>query len=313
MPDTTNMYLEYVDSNMDKRYPLIDQYEAGSFDMPDSFLADLDIIIGERDNPGDYSYRYHTYISSIRIYPDYVYIDLAVGDKGTVAKSDPIPTHLRSGDSIEDRTIYIRPTGSTPVNGTIVIGTCEDIVKTPGVWTLSEDCCKIFPANVHIMPTTINSLQVNGEYITGDIILESDGTIDIEYIESNNTIKFSLSKDAFGLLTDDAFMEMVTSKFGKPITTINGVGPDIAGNIQINPTDCLMVTTDATANSISFYNPCGTTCASEEFMGDTYNRINDLNKSLNTLTSFYSSVSNTLAQMGVRVSSVLEPKTEAHE
>lgn len=311
MPDSTNMYLEYVDSNMDKRYPLLDQYSSGGFNIPDSFLADIDIMIGERDNPGDDSYRYHTYISSIRVYPDYVYIEIAVAGKGSVAKSDPIPTTLRAGDTIQDRTIHIRPTADTPINGTAVIGTCEDIIKTPGVWEFNEDASAIFPANVHIMPTVINSIQVNGKHVTGDIILDSDDDINIKYDESSNTIKISLNRLANDSITDSEFLDMVISEFGRPITTINGVPPSATGNIQINPTDCLMVTTGT--NSISFYNPCGTTCASEDFMSDTYTRIADLNRSLSVLTSFYSSVSNTLAQMGVRVSSVLEPKGESQE
>lgn len=309
MGSIVSIYEEFIGGNLDKRYPLIDEDGNSEFRIPDSFLADLKLTIGMMDKPSEDSYTFNTYVSAIKVYPDYIYVEISIDGVGLVAKSDPIPTSLRLGDTVYSRQISIRPVGTTPVNGTLVIGTCEDIIKYPGAWTISKDHGLIFPANVQFMPSVITGIRVGDDYITGDIVLESDDNIDITYDESTNTIKFSLKNNLTeGPITIDDFLEMVSDKFGKPIITINGIKPDGNGNIQIDPTDCLMVTVDPSTSTISFYNPCGSTCASEEFMSDTYSRIADLNRNAAVLTSFYSSVSNVLAQMGVRVSSVLEPR-----
>lgn len=304
---SVTIYNEFVDSNLDKRYPLCDEGTgASSFVIPNSFMADLKVCIGTLDNAGESSYRYNTYVSQIRVYADYIYVELSASS-GVIACSDPIPTDLRLSNTVEERTIMIRPTGTIPVNGTLIVGTCEDISRQIGVWDINKEQGWIFPANIIIVPDSITGIRVNGTTVTGDVILQAGEGIEIDYDKDTNTITFQVAKDD-RVLTDEDFMDLVVGAFGKPITHINGVTPDDTGNVQINPTDCLMVEVNPAAHTISFYNPCGPTCASEEFMEDTYTRISDLNRSAATLSSLYNSVANTLAQMGVRVSAVLEPR-----
>lgn len=311
----TNIYEEFVDSNMDKRYPLIDTptdaINPGDFHIPESFIADMKVCVGCQDNPGDASNRImnNTYISNIRVYPDYIYVYISstIGDySGIIAESDPIPVTLNTGDSITDRTIHIRPTSDIPVNGTLVIGTCADISKYPGSWDISKGNGLIFPANIIIMPDTLNYIKVGDDIVSGDITLEAGDNVDIEYIKDTNTIRISVLSPDTAIAALEDLVAAVTDKYGAPICAINDVRP-IDGNIVIAPSDCLTVET--LGNTITFYNPCGNTCSSEEFMRDTYTRISDLNKNMSVLTSFYASVSNTLAQMGVRVASVLEKRT----
>lgn len=304
------IYEEFISDNMDKRYPLSDEgIGSGSFQIPDSFMVDLKISIGKMDYPSENSYRYTTFVSQLRVYSDYIYVQVSTVSDGIVAVSDPIPTKLTEADTLEDRTLTINPTTSLPINGTLVVGTCLDIAKHVGIWDINEDHGMIFPANIIVVPTSLTGLNVGGRLVTGDINLESGDGISIEYEEATNTIKFSIDPPEDAVITDDDLINIITKTYGKPVVSINGVPPDSFGNIQIDPTDCLMVDINPANSTISFYNPCGPTCASEDFMSDTYNRIVDLNKNVVTLTSFYNSVSNTLAQMGARVSALLEHKT----
>ena len=315
MSSIVNVYSEFIDSNMDKRYPLMDTYsDEGSLVIPESFLADIKICIGMMDNPGDDSFCYNTYISNITIYPDYIYITIATKVSGgfvDIAKSDPIPVDLTVGSPISgdnSRSIKIRPISDIPINGIIVIGTCKDISKYPGSWDIHPEYGKIFPANVIVMPDVINYIKVGDDMVTGDITLEAGDNVDIIYDKSTNTIKISVKAPSDAIVSANTLLDAVVQEFGPPICAINDVTP-IDGNIVIAPSDCLTVETGS--NTITFYNPCGNTCASEEFMADTYTRISDLNKNTSVLSSFYSSVSNTLAQMGVRVASVLENRAQA--
>lgn len=303
--DHVKIYTEFVDSNLDKRYPLCD---SATTVIPDSFLGDLKICIGAMDFEGTSSYRYNTRISQVRVYPDYIYVDIAHQDN-TIGRSDPIPTSLRLSDSIASRSFVIHPTGALPVNGTIVVGSCEDISKMVGVIDVPQGTGDIFPSNVIIMPDSVTSIVVDGHHVTGDIVLEAGEGIDIQYEESSNTITIS-SVTAGGELTDEQFKQLIIDYFGRPVKTISGVRPDINGNIGLTPTDCLMVEYNGENHAISFYNPCGEVCASETFMEDTYDRIEDLNRSVSTLQSMYSSVANTLAQMGIRESAVLKYNAE---
>lgn len=313
MSSASDVYTEFVDSNMDKRYPLIDVYaESGSgITIPSSFLVDLKLMIQTMDNPGDSSYRFNMFISEIIVYPDYVHVRISCPVDGvvtTVAESDPIPVRLNVGSSIEDRTIRIRPTTTFPVNGTLVVGTCSDIAKYPGAWDISEEQGSIFPANITIIPEGLTGLVVDGTVVSGDVILEAGDNIDISYDENTNTIKVSVIVSPNEAFDDSDLLALITEKYGPPVLSVNGVSPDVNGNITLTNEDCLEVRTIPEAHTITISNPCGNTCASETFMSDTYGRISDLNKNMTVLTSFYNSASNTLAQMGVRVASVLESK-----
>lgn len=303
-----NVYTEFVDNNLDKRYPLCDSAESP---IPDSFLGDLKVCIGSMDYADEASYRYHTHVSQIRVYPDYIYVDISYNGS-IIGRSDPIPTSLRLSDSVEDRSFVIHPTGALPVNGTIVVGSCDDISKMVGVIEVPQGAGYIFPSNIIIMPTSVTSIVVDNRHISGDIILEAGEGIDIQYEESSNTIKIS-TVPAGDEITDEEFKQLIISQFGRPVMSISGVIPDPDGDIQLKPTDCLMVEYSNDNHSISFYNPCGDTCASEDFMSSTYTRIEDLNRSVATLHSMYSSVANTLAQMGIRESAVLKYNAEQME
>lgn len=305
---------EFIDSNLDKSYPLNDEgLGAGGFKIPSSFLVDLKLCIGEMDNPGELSYRFNTRISNVTVYSDYVYITISSmynGSMTPIAKSDPIPTSIIVGDDIDKKTIHINPVGDVPVNGVVIVGTCQDICKTPGYWDIAETSGYIFPANVIVVPTCVTGLMVDGHRLTGDINLVAGDNVELEVDEDNNAvvIKVVPPDDTDAVFNDEDLIRAITDKYGEPIVTINGMSPDASGNIKIEPTDCFMVDIRPENSTIVFYNPCGTTCASEEFMSDTYTRISDLNRNIATLISFYNSVSNTLAQMGVRVSAVLEKK-----
>ena len=315
MPDTSNIYAEFVDSNLDKRYPLTDTDDVtgdSGISIPSSFLADLKLCIGMMDNPGDDSYRFNTSISELLVYPDYVFIRISCPTPDgfvPVAESDPIPTTLNVGNTIEERTFRIRPTSTIPINGTLVVGTCADIIKYPGVWEISEKQGRVFPANIIVMPDTLNGIRIGDTVVTGDITLEAGDNVDISYDATTNTITISVITPEEAVITDDDLLNIITEKYGIPIVTINGIRPDVKGNFQIMAEDCLELSTMPSAHTITLKNPCGTTCASESFMADTYTRISDLNKNMTVLSSLYSSASNSLAQMGVRVSSVLEPKS----
>lgn len=309
------VYNEFIDDNMTKRYPFVDIGSSSIEAIPSSFLVDASICIGTMDREGDSSYRYHVYVSEIQVYPDYAYVIISDDVSGSViAKSDPISLALDSGSSVEERTIRVRPTGDLPVNGTLVIGTCEDISDKQGVLKITDpDEATLFPTSVVLLPIGVSSIIVGDTEVTGDVVLEAGDNIDITYDKTDNVIKISVVNTDNVKVDDEYLIQAVTSVYGQPVLTVNGISPDSTGNIKILPTDCLMVETDSANHSISFYNPCGTTCASDSFMSDVYARISDLNRSVGLLTSFYTSVSNTLAQMGVRVSSVLEARIDTEQ
>jgi hypothetical protein len=312
-----NIYEEFVDSNMDKRYPLVDiPYGASvnGLDIPDSFLADIKICIGMSDNAGteEFKLRNNTYISNIKIYPDYIYVTLSAtiaSETKVIAESDAIPVNLTAGSSLEDRTIHIHPVSDIPVNGTLVVGTCYDIAKTPGHWDITKDCGLIFPANIIVMPDALNCIQVGDVRLSGDITLVAGDNVNISCDTTTNTITIDVVPPEESIVNMEDLMGALIDKYGHPVTMINGI-PPLNGNVNIESTDCITLEASATNSTITLYNPCGNTCASEEFMNDTYTRISDLNKGLSVLTSFYNSVSNTLAQMGVRVASVLETRSK---
>lgn len=302
----TEVYTEFINDNLYKKYPLADVGEYSSeHPIPDSFMGDLKIIIGTMDKPGDNSYQFNTYVSQINVYPDYIYVYISTEHDGVIAKSDPIPVNISLTSQMGEREIPIRPVTSLPVYGSIVVGTCKDIARQQGIINVDIDQGRLFPANVLMLPEVVTGIKVGDSVVSGEVILEAGPGISIDYNKDNNTITFRVSDDVYGGSYDkEDFLEDIEEEYGKPIVTINGISPDEDGAFRILATDCLMV--DSGVNSITMYNPCGATCESEEFMRDTYTRISDLNKSVATLSSFYTSVTSVLAQLGARAYAVLE-------
>lgn len=311
MSDIIKKYNEYIEDNLYKRYPLTDYADDGG-SIPDSFMADIKICIGIMDRPGDDSYRYSLYISKVTVYPDYAYVEFSDSKENvTIAKTNPIPMNLSMADSVEARTIRIVPTTEIPINGTLIIGTCSDIKNRKGVHTLSPEEGRLFPSNIIIdMGGGVDSIRVNDVYFTGEITLEAGKYINIEPDQDTNTIRISVdTSKAPGLhMSSDELMDALASRYGTPIVSVNGVSPDSSGNINILPTDCFMVTKDDNNHSISFYNPCAPTCSSYDFVNESLRRIKELNDAIDLLRSYYESTANTLAQMGVRVSAVIESR-----
>lgn len=313
MSTVTAIYDEFIGDNLYKRYPLVDTPESYSgFELPDSFLADATIMIGAMDRTGDESYRYSIYISKVEVHVDYIYLTFADSRGSDIAESDPIPVDLTLSDTVNDRTYKINPTTNLPIQGAVVVGTCEDIVKLPGIHEMKSEYSLLFPSCVATVPPAVIGIRVGDTIFDGVVTLEAGDYIDISYDTDNKkiTIAYDPTNGPADLVyNEDSLLNAITAKYGKPIITINGeVKPDENGNIGINPTDCFMVETDTGNHSISMYNPCANPCSSYEFLDNALVRINDLNKSVSLLKSMNDSVANTLAQMGVRVASVLESR-----
>ena len=312
MSDLIRSYNEFIEDNLYKRYPLTDYVDANSSIIPDSFMADIKMCISVMDRPGDDSYRYSMYVSKITVYPDYAYVEFTdVKDNIVIAKTDPIPMRLSMADSVEDRTIMIRPVTTIPVNGTLVVGTCADIKNIKGVHILTSDEGRLFPSNIIITTDAgVDAIVVGKVRLTGDVVIEAGDYINIEADEKTNTIKISVDTSNvpdINLATED-IIQKLKDKYGTPVLSINGITPDGNGDISIVPTDCFMVTNDDVHHNISFYNPCAPACASYEFVNESLRRIKELNDTMDLLRSYYESTANTLAQMGVRVSAVIESR-----
>lgn len=310
MSDLIRSYNEFIEDNLYKRYPLTDYVDTNSSIIPDSFMADIKLCISVMDRPGEDSYRYSIYVSKITVYPDYAYVEFRdTKDNIVIAKTDPIPMRLSMADSVEDRTIMIRPVTTIPVNGTLVVGTCADIKNIKGVHTLTVNEGRLFPSNIIITTDSgVTSITVNNNSMSGDIILEAGEYVKLEHDADTNTIRVSVdTSNALDINMSTAdLIEAIKVKYGTPILSINGITPKEDGDLEISPTDCFMVTTDSVNHSVSFYNPCAPACASYEFVNESLRRIKELNDAMDLLRSFYESTANTLAQMGVRVSAVIE-------
>lgn len=313
MSDLIRSYNEFIEDNLYKRYPLTDYTGGTAGVLPDSFLADIKMYIGVMDRPGDDSYRYSMYVSRVTVYPDYTYVEFSDSKENTViAKTDPIPMTLSMASSVEDRTIMIRPTTSIPINGTLVVGTCADIKNCKGVHTLTPDEGRLFPSNITIIGDCVTGIRVGDSVATGDVTIEAGEYIKLDLDEDTNTIKISVDTEKLSgaPLTSEQMVEAIRNKYGIPVLSVNGIRPNDDGNFDILPTDCFMITVDGVNHGISFYNPCAPTCASYEFITETLRRIKDLNINVDLLKSYYESTANTLAQMGARVSAVIESKRQ---
>lgn len=298
--------LEFVNRNLTLRYPLASSaslIDENSVQLPDSFLADIKINIGIQDRPGSISYKNTLYISCIKVYPDYSYVEISDDyDKVLVGKSEAIDMSCNMSSTIEERTFNILPTSQeVPVVGSIVVGTCEDIAKMQGTHNLLFSGGKLFPSNVFPVSSVLTGFIIDGEYVTGDVTLEPGDGVNFSYDESTNTIKIEVDRTTteVPITTNQELIDRIDSVYGGPITHVNGIKIE-NNDLRITGGDCITVTGSG-GNALIISNPCGSPCSTDEAFSDIYNRIAELNQNFITINSMYQSVSDAITQMSSRV------------
>ena len=293
MPELWNQ--EWPNINTQRAYPLADNLEPvdDSFRIPTSFLVDMALAVNvDVDPPIDFT-GFH--IAQVGVFSSG--ITVALGYLGTVFATFSVPS-----EGFAEYTSYaLFGTGTFfDAQGWVTIGRLDDLLRTPGAFSLSVAQGRISAAVIRPSVRTVTSISVQkaagsiqGPF-TGDIILQEgintrlrvmlpdeEHTYSTIYIDAIETAGFEDECDC-----DDGLSERPCIK------TINGVEP-VAGNITLMGTSCVSIS-PAGAAEVLIADSCSEPCCDCNELEVVVSTANELSSQIAGLDASLGSLETTL-------------------
>ena len=300
---------DFLNANAARKYPLHEGADlwdtTKSFRIPDDFLVDL--IWPTHPDPLIDPTKFH--VAGIAIFGSGVVLTL--GYNGTPIGSTIIPV---SG-FVHNSTYMIQGTGEFFDSvGKVVIGSLDNILSNAGAFIFGPtdapiETTPIKPALRNVSALFLQNGTEVSDSIQGDVVLRAGRNMQIRIVRGTGGAPDTIILDALdgtGLNKNCACAENPDTPC---IRTINGVGPDANGNLDLLPDDCIQLTPNAAGNSIALKDKCCTPCCGCEELNvvrttleNVSNQVNALENLQTVLAGNLSSLDAVLAASGKQIS-----------
>jgi hypothetical protein len=289
--------LSWNQFNESRRFPLLydcsAQSEDGHFIIPDDLITGLYISHG---------------INTLFSQPGFFYIGEFVyfrsGFSLSVYYRSVNGTSTRVAETTVDLTAkpYHRTTallGVTPtfLHGYLVLGETAGLEKQPaGEWSFPPDATILDPFCVRFIARELSALYIRNENSTagpfyGDVVLSAGDRIRLDVRGTNNPFN-CLELPSAGLETGTEVVVTAlnedTEQTVTAIRTINGIGPDAAGNITFVGRSCLSITPQG--NTLIFDDKCSEPCCTCTELAPIEEKVKELQQSSQALGSHVDSL-----------------------
>ena len=262
----------WYDTNADRDYPFLDGVSrvdvGGGYTIPNDLIVDLRISAPPSLDATAF------FISRLRAFGTGLLIDISVDGVGVVA------TAALPGSTGEEYQAF-RVTGAPgqAVSGTVVLGGASQVLAanivdysfaaaaTPIVPTL------ITPAQGGVTALTIRDAVGNTVRLTGDVTIAEGENASLAVAAQQITVGM-----ASGVVVDPCGCDDPGGLNRSAIRSINGVGPDGAGDISIVTEGCPELTTFT--NGIKLTDRCAEPCCGEDELNALTEAIQDLDRLL---------------------------------
>jgi hypothetical protein len=284
--------LEWLNHNSQRSYPLAEDATktdtTGTFVLPDDFILGLYLPVHAGLNVDVENF----FIASVSVFANGYNISIGYDDgSGNVAI---VATAMINQATHTPNMSYALPgTGAfDDTVGKIVIGVLDSINLQPsGQFGFDYAGGKLDADCIRPMIRGIQSIRVlnNGELSApayGHIILSAGSNFQITLTQLPGLpaeIRFD-AVDGAGL-TETCDCE---GTVGGPILTINGIGPDPAGNFQFNGSACLEI--KPVGNGLQFDDTCSSPCCGCAELEQITKEIEIIGQNAQTLENFVNSL-----------------------
>ena len=230
---------EWLEQNVNKSYPF------DTATIPTGLFTDMLLqVVGAPTG--------NVYVSNITAHDDKMAVYLAVGDKvGTVSMTEAIIIP-KSSDNFQTTTFYCHSADNRIVSdGEITTGMADVLNNFNGSVDFDYDGGKVYDGCVIHADNIIHRLIVDNTVIPGDVeLVAGDGIIITPEITETGSARIHIDVASYDLITEnmnitsdrDLLLSIISTE-GRPVTSINGVRPNMNGNIDLYSVD-----TDETNN-----------------------------------------------------------------
>lgn len=295
-------YQEFLNENSHRRYPIKDDASArdvsGLFTIPDNLIVNMQLCAPSGSLAGG-----SFFVSSvvIRRYT----VDVTVSYKPTSGLAFAVGSFFNidtTGGTNVDYVFVPLPQSQISdqlfydMTGSITIGSPEASTLTPGAWEFDDTSTVLNTSIINEGLTQIRSVQVGTNRFYNNIILKEGANVTLtpvyDALTNTTTITFSArltsSAGALTLEDDSDIIAALTSIYGVPLTHINTMPPNSAGNFDLVEEDCINISNLTTG--VNLNNPCSTPCCDKsQYLSAVYEAINQLNVRHARMMEFYNS------------------------
>lgn len=287
---------QWLDSNAGRSFPLVDGVtrldSTGTFTLPNDLLVDARISAPTNLNPTQF------YISKVTAFGSGLVITIAVNGVADVAT---VTVPLGGFVDFSPYTVVGLP-GYEQVGGVVTIGTAlATIAASSGVYTFAFAATQLLPTVLAPAASSVSSVTVidalgGSTVLTGAVVLQSgpNGTLTVDSM--SNTMTLDVQSGV--LINDPCGCPDTGGRLRTSIKSINGVVPDVNGNIEIIPVGCVEIET--LGSQLKLKDNCAQPCCGtpelqtladnaknlDQYLADLAGRIADLEGAVRAVTAY---------------------------
>lgn len=298
---------EYYNENAHRYYPFVNANE-----VPTGLILDMCLLATPNvPNNATNQDAKVTYISQLVSDGTSLRIYLASTDQdfGCIAVSD-VSQPLVVGGVIGRRSEICYAANGYVIQGYVITGDLEYLLpRMPPSITLTATTGRLYTNCIMYMTQWLTGFQVGDETLTGLVeLVAGDG---IALTINGNTVTIScigaqLPPDNQIIVNDITLLETVTSLYGYPITSINGVSITNGGawTVAVNQDEGLVVVADNNTHTITINNPNAKACCTADDIATLAANIAALNDRVITIQSFQNQLETNVNVMSTQLAAL---------
>lgn len=197
------------------------------------------------------------------------------------------------------------------IYGSVIIG--QTATYNKGTLSFTAETAAINPICV-FQNQGVQYIRIGDTYLTGLVQLKAGKGILINVssnTDGSSLVTFDIDQDTAysGMMSVQQAVQTIKNQLGLPITTINGVKPDAAGNINITGVDCVRVGGKAgTVGSVTISNTCAKPCCDSTKSSTLTQQLDILKQQHNILRDYFVQMGANINYMQANIGSVIGSK-----
>lgn len=227
--------MEWLNANLSRAYPLDDSTGGAEGTLPSSLLVDAKILYDSVE-------IYDAYISHVSITEVGWTLSISCMYRSTDGTEQPaVFNDLVAVPYDTERNGVVKFAGAVDgvaISGSITVGDATAIAHWSPETDLDISNGRLaVPVLVHMDELCVTAIKVGNTVLSGTVELVAGPGISFTVDESTNTLvienyNYAIPEGNLDVVDDNSLIDNLVSRYGRPITSINGVAPGNLGDIS---------------------------------------------------------------------------------